>query len=197
MIHYEPTSIETTRTLLRSVRPTDAEAMFRHWTSDPAVSKYLSWSPHENVGVSELFISLWNESLSSESLSSDSLDSESSTQEKIIHWVCELKELKEVIGSITLMSNYQKEASGEIGFCFGQSFWGQGIATEVLGAVIDYAFSIGFTKLICRTRSENKACKRVLEKSHMNYERSKTVFWLKDHQYHQIDYYEIEPLATK
>lgn len=192
MIRYEPTSIETKRTLLRFARPSDAEPMFRHWTSDPVVTEYLSWSPHKNVGASELFISLWNESPSS-----DLLDNEAITKSEVIHWVCELKELKEVIGSITLMSYHQGEASGEIGFCYGKSFWGQGIATEVLAAVINFAFSIGFTKLICRTRSENVACKRVLEKSHMNYKETKTVFWLKDHQHHQIDYYEIEHPASK
>lgn len=176
MIHYEPTSIETKRTLLRAPRPSDAEAMFRHWTSDPLVSQYLSWSPHENVGVSKLILSLWNEA---------------KEEVKMIHWVCELKELKEVIGSITLMSYHEGEDSGEIGFCYGQSFWGQGIATEVLLAVIKHAFSIGFNKLICRTRSENEACKRVLLKSNMNYDYTKTVIWLKDHMQHQIDYYRI------
>lgn len=40
--------LETERLLLRHVRAEDAAVMFENWASDAQVTKYLTWSPHEN-----------------------------------------------------------------------------------------------------------------------------------------------------
>ena len=40
--------LETKRLHLRRIRAEDAETMFDNWASDAQVTKYLTWSPHEN-----------------------------------------------------------------------------------------------------------------------------------------------------
>ena len=43
--------LETKRLLLRPMKASDAEEVFRNWTSDPEVAKFMRWSTHENVEV--------------------------------------------------------------------------------------------------------------------------------------------------
>ena len=40
--------LRTSRLLLRRFAPGDEEAMFRNWTSDPAVSKFMRWTAHQS-----------------------------------------------------------------------------------------------------------------------------------------------------
>ncbi|MDD4211994.1 MAG: GNAT family N-acetyltransferase [Bacilli bacterium] len=176
MIHYEPITIDTSKMTIRRAKQSDAKDMFHHWSSSAAVTRYLSWTPHENVGATELMLSLWRDGV---------------REAKMTYWMCELKSIQKVIGSITLMMMNEKEAIGEVGFCYGESFWSQGIATEVLNALLKYAFELGYHAIICRTRRENVACIRVLEKCHMKYEKTVSVLWLKDHEHHEIDTYKI------
>jgi RimJ/RimL family protein N-acetyltransferase len=57
-----------------------------------------------------------------------------------------------------------KEAP-EIGYWLGVPYWGQGLATEALHAVVDYAFSdLDQTVLHAGARVTNPASRRVLEK---------------------------------
>ena len=51
-----PLSFETERLTLRLPVPSDAAALFSAYTSKPAVSRYMMWVPHENVGTTEAFI---------------------------------------------------------------------------------------------------------------------------------------------
>ncbi|MBR4142117.1 MAG: GNAT family N-acetyltransferase, partial [Firmicutes bacterium] len=53
MKHCGTQTIETERLILRRLRREDAGAMFRNWTSDPEVTKYLTWPTHESVAVTE------------------------------------------------------------------------------------------------------------------------------------------------
>ncbi|MFA6890033.1 MAG: GNAT family N-acetyltransferase [Bacilli bacterium] len=176
MIHFELTTIRTSRTILRKPELSDGESMFRNWSSDPKVTQYLSWYPHENVGTSQLMITLWRDMTPKAQLSI---------------WVCELINIHEVIGSVSLMMIDEKMVIGEIGFCFGQDFWGQGLATEVLNALLQYVFSLGYQAIICRSRQENNASIHVLEKCHMQFHQSKKVLWLKDQKYYVMNTYKI------
>ncbi len=57
------------------------------------------------------------------------------------------------------------EPAPEIGYWIGEPFWGRGIATEAVRAVIDYAFSeTGVALLLGSARVVNPASRRVLEK---------------------------------
>ena len=57
------------------------------------------------------------------------------------------------------------EHTSELGFCFAEDLWGQGIATEVCGAIVDYGVNtLGMTRLFARADKANKASVRVLTK---------------------------------
>ncbi len=57
------------------------------------------------------------------------------------------------------------EPTHEIGYWIGEPFWGRGIATEAMRAVIDYVFSETDIDLLCgAARVVNPASRRVLEK---------------------------------
>ena len=51
--------LETKRLHLRRIRAADAEAMFDNWASDAQVTKYLTWSPHENREGTRALLSVW------------------------------------------------------------------------------------------------------------------------------------------
>lgn len=53
----------------------------------------------------------------------------------------------------------------ELGYWVGEPYWGRGIATEAVQAVIDHAFGIAaLPRLFGRCRVGNQASRRVLEK---------------------------------
>lgn len=57
------------------------------------------------------------------------------------------------------------EPAPEIGYWIGEPFWGRGLATEAVRAVIDYAFSeTDLSQLIGSARVVNPGSRRVLEK---------------------------------
>ncbi|GBG95856.1 hypothetical protein LFYK43_23150 [Ligilactobacillus salitolerans] len=44
-------TLKTERLCLRQLKPTDAKAMYQNWASDPAVTTYLTWQPHQDLNV--------------------------------------------------------------------------------------------------------------------------------------------------
>lgn len=60
----------------------------------------------------------------------------------------------------------------EIAYLLDKTFWGQGLATEAAGGIMDYGFeTLGLSRLICLIDPHNFASQRVAEKIGMNLER--------------------------
>lgn len=76
-------------------------------------------------------------------------------------------------GRIIGVAKYaEMEASGSvhIGYWLGEPFWGQGLATEAVHTLVDYAFSQGgMSELSAACRVTNPASRRVLVKSGFQY----------------------------
>jgi len=53
----------------------------------------------------------------------------------------------------------------EIGYWFGEVYWGEGYASEVVATMVEQAFTAGCSKISARAISSNRASCRVLEKS--------------------------------
>lgn len=47
--HVGTQTIETNRLILRRYDSKDATDMFYNWVTDPAVSRFWGWKPHENI----------------------------------------------------------------------------------------------------------------------------------------------------
>ncbi len=60
MKHVGTKTIETTRLVLRRLELTDAEMMFRNWTGDDQVTRFLRWDAHKAIDDTKNMIQQWN-----------------------------------------------------------------------------------------------------------------------------------------
>ena len=125
MNHLGTKRIETSQLILRPFVMEDAEAMYRNWASDPEVTKFLSWPTYKSVDTAYEILDIWTKQYSDNTF---------------YQWAIELKEIGEVIGSISVVNFDERVDMVEIGFCIGKPWWGQGIMTEAFQAVIDFLF---------------------------------------------------------
>lgn len=54
-------TINTKRLILRPFQVEDAREMFENWASDPEVTQYLTWLPHESVETTKESLKRWVE----------------------------------------------------------------------------------------------------------------------------------------
>lgn len=59
MNHSGTIRLETKRLVLRPFVIEDAPAMYRNWANDPQVTRFLTWTPHENVEETKRILSEW------------------------------------------------------------------------------------------------------------------------------------------
>ena len=156
LTHKGTKTIETERLILRRAVMEDAEPMFANWASDPEVTKYLTWPTHENVDVSRFVAERWDK------------DSE---KEDYYQWMIVLKAINEPIGSISVVELNDRVEMAEIGYCIGKAWWGMGVMSEALSAVIAYLFrEVGFNRIEARHDANNPASGGVMKKCGMVYE---------------------------
>lgn len=149
-------AINTDRLLLRKFELNDSYNMFKNWTSDSEVRKFLSWETHSSVEVTKELLENWVNNYK---------------DNNIYNWAIELKEIGEVIGSICVVKLDEKNYSCEIGYCISRTYWGKNIMTESLKAIIDYLFSeVGFNRIVAKHDTNNVASGKVMIKSGMKYE---------------------------
>lgn len=73
-----------------------------------------------------------------------------------------------LVGTISLKNIDSDNKKANMGYWIGEQYWGNGIATESVELVINYAFSVlGLEEICTFVSSENKASIRVLEKNGM------------------------------
>ncbi len=155
LTHKGTQTIQTARLILRRAIPEDAEPMFRNWASDPEVTKYLTWPPHENIEVTQNLLVRWMGEYE---------------KGEYYHWMIVLKEPGEPIGSL-LASTVGRAQSAHIGYCIGKTWWHQGIMSEALQAVIDYLFGeVGYHRIEAMHDPNNPNSGRVMRKCGMKYE---------------------------
>ncbi len=140
-------TLETERLLLRPFTPDDAEAMFEGWTSDDEVTRYLTWSTHENVGMTRALLERWC--------------AEYKKPERL-NFAIVLKEEGRLIGGIDVVGYV--DGVPVIGYNLSRAYWGRGIMTEACRRVLDYLFSQGFETVRIDAMVENVGSRRVIEK---------------------------------
>ena len=78
----------------------------------------------------------------------------------------------EAAGAVGIM--FQQDVysqSGELGYWLGEEYWGRGIVSEAVKAMVKHAFSeLGLRRIYARIFSNNIASKRVLEKAGFQFE---------------------------
>ncbi len=125
MEHRGTVRLETERLILRPFRPEDAQAMYRNWCSDPEVTKYLTWPPHESEAASRALLESWVPRYA---------------DPRTYLWTMELKELGEAVGSVSAVELSDETDSVTLGYCLGRAWWGRGLMPEAVKAVLGFFF---------------------------------------------------------
>lgn len=155
--------LNTTRLELRRIRESDDRDMFEY-TSNPSISKFLSWSPHTEIAQTQRYISSLLEEYSS------------------IHsyaWALELKELNKFIGIVRIFDISFGNKRGELSYILNPSFQGKGLITEAIKSVLKFCFKeIGLNRIQAKCTSDNYASEKVIRNVGMSFEGTLKEFWI-------------------
>ena len=153
-LHHRGTElIATERLLLRRIEVSDAEVMFRTWASDPEVTRYLMWKPHDSVESTKQLLGIWERGYENPAT---------------YLWGIEYVPDHKLIGTISLVDKGEISERADIGYCIARPYWGMGITTEALRAVVDFCFdSVGYHRLAILHNVTNPASGRVAAKAGM------------------------------
>lgn len=143
-----PETFVTTRVVLRRPTLEDAETLFERWATDPAVTKYLVWRPHESVDEAYAHVERCQTSWEDGSA---------------YVWFLEGRNDGRLLGSVAA----RRGAHGlNLGYLLATDAWGRGYMVEALQPVVDWWLSQPDVFRVWATCDvDNKASARVLEKA--------------------------------
>ncbi len=146
--------LESKRIILRPLTLNDANHIFKSWTSDPEVAKFMLWEVHKSVDDTIEWLKMEEQNIESE---------------HHYVWGFVLKETGELFGSGGI--NFKNDLGCyELGYNIMQKYWGQGLTTEAGKAVLDFAINIlGEKKFFCRHAADNIGSKKVMTKLGFEY----------------------------
>lgn len=143
-----PKIIETTRLRLTPPVVENAEEIFSSYSQDAEVTKYLVWQPHQSIETTRDFLfrcmAVW-------------------ALETAFPWVIRRKGEDRLLGMIEIRIDGYR---ADLGYVLARPHWGQGIMTEAVRAVVNWALSepeLYRVWAVCDV--DNKASARVLEKA--------------------------------
>jgi ribosomal-protein-alanine N-acetyltransferase len=140
--------LTTMRLTLRDLRLSDADdvLVFR---SDPVVQKYNDPGIHTVAEAHALIEELYAEY----------------TDQKGISWGVTLTDQDVVLGLFGLHYWDQYHRRAEAGYDLARAYWGQGIASEALRAIIRFGFDqLNLNRIYARTIADNHESVRLLER---------------------------------
>jgi ribosomal-protein-alanine N-acetyltransferase len=154
---WVPPTLGTPRLILRPIGLHDANSIFSY-ASNPNVSKYTLWEPHQNIKDSLNYI-----------------------EDYILDYYAQgvpeplgitLKEdPNQVVGTVGCFWISKQAKAMELAYAIAEEHWGKGLVAEASMAVMDYCFKEFSVKRIqARCKTENRASARVMEKLGMTYE---------------------------
>jgi RimJ/RimL family protein N-acetyltransferase len=142
-----PERIETARLVLRRPRPTDAEAIFERYASQPEVTRFLGWPTHEAVDQTRGFLEL--------------------SKAEWERWpagpyLIESRKDGRLLGGTGLA--FETPFRAATGYVLARDAWGLGYATEALRGVVAIAEGVSVRRLYALCHPDHAASWRVLEK---------------------------------
>ncbi len=147
--------IETERLILRHMKVSDARDMY-DYARRPQVTRYLLWAPHDSLDYTRSYLK----------------QVERCYRQGTFHdFGVILKENNRLIGTCGFARIDEANSTAEAGYVLNPDYWGKGIATEALSAVIALGFEKrGFNRIESRYMVDNQASRRVMEKNGMSFE---------------------------
>ena len=156
MNHQGTKPLESERLILRRFTYQDAESMYRNWSCDPEVTRFLMWPPHASVEVTKKVLAEWHNHY---------------VNPEYYVWAIVLKSLGEPVGCISVNSIDPATERVQIGYCLGKAWWHQGIMSEAFQAVIRFLFEeVGVNRIEARHDPENPHSGDVMRKCGLTYE---------------------------
>lgn len=140
--------IETERIRIRPMQIADATMMYVYM-SDPEVSKYLTWFPHAHLDDTVRYAAM---------------ATFSARNGGIAEWVFEYKENSLVIGNGGFTAYDVVHKSAEVFFILSREYWNKGLMTEILRALLGFAFNQGLNRIEAQCLAENKTSQALLIK---------------------------------
>lgn len=149
--------LETQRLLLRHFVMSDLDNLFSFY-SDPEVIKYIPDAPRTYEEAKEELEWFMNGHPKFPELGL---------------WATIYKETDEFIGRCGLIPwTIDEKREVEVAFALSKNYWGQGLATEVARALVNYSFDqLQLSRLICLIEHGNQASIRVATKIGMTIEK--------------------------
>ncbi len=143
-------TLRTGRLVLRPPEPSDADAIFEGYATDPTVTRYLLFTPHRSIEDTRAFLDMVREQGANDAL---------------YYWAVIRRTDDRLLGTVRLGLDVP---AGELGFALERAAWGQGYGTEMIGAVLAYARELdGLLTVRATVHPDNVASARVLEKNGM------------------------------
>lgn len=142
-----PHSVVTERLLLRRPDANDAGEIHARYAGDRDATRFMGWPMHRSVADAEAFLSF-----------SDLEWERWPAGPYLVHTRAD----GALIGSTGLA--FETPYRAATGFIVARDVWGQGYATEALGAIVQMAPSLGVRRLYAICHTVHPASARVLEK---------------------------------
>ena len=148
-------TLETPRLILRRLQLEDAPDVFAY-ASDPEVARYTTWSAHRSLEDSLEFVRAQLRAYE---------------EGQVAPWAMVDRQSGRVIGTAGFVAWAPVHARAEIGYAMGRAYWGRGLMTEAVRAILRFGFEhMGLNRIEGRCMPENPASARVMEKAGMRYE---------------------------
>jgi len=147
--------LHTERLTLRAPRLEDTEALFAY-ASDPEVTRHLTWDTHRSVEDSEEFLRVAIRGYADGGLP---------------RWAIVHRGDGAFIGTCGYVAHSPEHHRAHIGYALSRAYWGRGLATEVVAAIVRFGFeALGLNKVVASCFPENTASESVMLKAGMSYE---------------------------
>jgi ribosomal-protein-alanine N-acetyltransferase len=134
----------------------DAADAFRGWFSDPEAAMYMRWDAHSDISQTQNFIARVVDDYE---------------KPDFYRWAISLKNDNKAIGAIGLHIESEYDSVADVSYTLSKAFWNQGIVSEALKAVVQYAFvEVGVNRIEAFHASANPASGKVMLNAGMKYE---------------------------
>lgn len=148
-------TLETERLILRKMVLNDAEAVFAY-ASNSEVSRYTLWETHRSIEDSRAFLEFATQKY------------ENGGEPD---WGIVYRGNGCLVGACGLVNWEAEHARAEVGFVLSREYWGRGLISEAVRAILRFGFErMNLNRIEARCIAENAASARVMEKAGMVYE---------------------------
>jgi len=149
-------TLSTERLRLRDIQLTDAEALFAVFGDAEAMTYYGEDVPHTSHQQTHAMIQSIKDY---------------QVKQQAIRWAITLHDNDIAIGTIGFYKFDQAAAVCELGYDLNRNYWRQGIMSEVLGRVLQFAFDdVGLNRIEAGTDGDNQRSQGLLRKMGFVYE---------------------------